>query len=404
MAEYLQMSFFFRNFVGFLQKEQQMLLRDIIGQDAIKREMCHTVQQGRIPHAVLLSGVGGIGKLPLAWAFAQYLACKHRTDTDACGVCPTCLQYSKLQHPDLHFAFPIVKVDKSAEVCDDYLSDFRSMLLANPYCDADDWTQAMNAEKKQSLIYERESSEIQRKFALKSFSDGYKVMIVWQPEKMHIACANKLLKLLEEPPERTLFLFVSEHPEQLLPTIVSRLRPLPVPRLTEQQIVDAVCARQSGISRQQAADAARLAGGSYREALRILDAEDRSKQLFADFQQLMRNAWLVGVKKNYEALQSLNEWAQDMAKLPRERQCAFLQFAQRLIRENFIYNYGEAALCYQTTEEQTFSVKFAPFINERNVEQLTEQFAQAEAQIMQNANSRIVLFDLCLQCIVLIKK
>lgn len=380
-----------------------MLLKDIIGQDAIKREMCRMVGQGRIPHALLLSGSSGVGKLPLALAFAQYVACKHRTESDACGVCPTCLQYGKLQHPDLHFAFPIVKVDKGAEVCDDYIGDFRQMVLANPYCDADDWTQAMGAEKKQSLIYEKESSEIQRKLSLKAFGDGYKVMIVWQPEKMNVACANKLLKLLEEPPEMTLFLFVSEHPEQLLPTIISRLRPLPVPRLSDEEIVSAL--RRNGISDTQAHDTARLAGGSYREALRLLDAEDRDKQLFAEFQELMRNAWLVGVKKNYEALQKLNEWSLTMAKdSSRERQCAFLQFAQRLIRENFIYNYGEPVLNYETTDEQQFSVKFAPFINERNVEELMNQFATAEAQIMQNANARMVLFDLCLQCIVLIKK
>ena len=382
-----------------------MLLKDIIGQQAVKRELCRSVQEGKIPHALLLSGSAGVGKLPLALAFAQYVACKHRTDTDACGVCPTCLQYSKLQHPDLHFAFPIVKVDKGAEVCDDYLNDFREMVRSNPYCDPDDWTMAMGAEKKQSLIYEKESSEIQRKLSLKSFADGYKVMIVWQPEKMHIACANKLLKLLEEPPEMTLFLFVSEHPEQLLPTIISRLRPLPIPRLTDEEIVEALT-RQGVVSNpQQAHDVARLAGGSYREALRILDAEDRDKQLFAEFQELMRNAWLVGVRKNYEALQKLNEWSMTMAKeSSRERQCAFLQFAQRLIRENFIYNYGEPALNYETSDEQQFSVKFAPFINERNIEELTEQFARAEAQIMQNANARMVLFDLCLQCIVLIKK
>jgi DNA polymerase-3 subunit delta' len=382
-----------------------MLLKDIIGQQAVKRELCHSVQEGKIPHALLLSGSAGVGKLPLALAFAQYVACKHRTDTDACGVCPTCLQYSKLQHPDLHFAFPIVKVDKGAEVCDDYLNDFREMIRSNPYCDPDDWTMAMGAEKKQSLIYEKESSEIQRKLSLKSFADGYKVMIVWQPEKMHIACANKLLKLLEEPPEMTLFLFVSEHPEQLLPTIISRLRPLPIPRLSDEEIVDALTHQGVVSNPQQAQDAARLAGGSYREALRILDAEDRDKQLFAEFQELMRNAWLVGVRKNYEALQKLNEWSMTMAKeSSRERQCAFLQFAQRLIRENFIYNYGEPDLNYETSDEQQFSVKFAPFINERNIEELTEQFARAEAQIMQNANARMVLFDLCLQCIVLIKR
>lgn len=379
-----------------------MLLKQIIGQQTIKHELCQMVQLDRVPHALLLSGASGVGKLPLALAFAQYIACKHRTETDACGVCPTCLQYSKLQHPDLHFAFPIVKVDKGPEICDDYMSAFRDMVLANPYCDADDWTQAMGAEKKQSVIYEKESSEIQRKLSLKAFGDGYKVMIVWQPEKMNIACANKLLKLLEEPPEMTLFLFVSEHPEQLLPTIISRLRPMPVPRLTDEQIVEKLITDGQGTT---ANDVARLAGGSYREALRLMDAEDRDRQLFAEFQELMRNAWLVGVKKNYEALQKLNDWSQTLAKeTSREQQCAFLQFAQRLIRENFIYNYGEPTLNYQTSDEQQFSVKFAPYINERNVEELTEQFARAEAQIMQNANARMVLFDLCLQCIVLIKK
>lgn len=382
-----------------------MLFKDIIGQEAVKREMCRCVKEGRIPHAQLLSGPAGTGKLPLALAYAQYVACKHRTDTDACGECPTCLQYSKLQHPDLHFVFPIVKVEKGAEVCDDYLDEFRQMVLANPYCDADDWTQQMGEEKKQSLIYEKESNEVQRKLSLKAFGDGYKVMIVWQPEKMHIACANKLLKLLEEPPEMTLFLFVSEHPEQLLPTIISRLRPLPVPRLTEQEIVAALRNRYPMANEQQQADAARLAGGSYREAVRILDAEDRDKLMFTQFQELMRNAWLVGVRKNYDALQQLNQWSQQMAKdTTRTQQCAFLQFAQRLIRENFIYNYGEPSLNYQTGDEKQFAVKFAPFINERNVEELMNQFATAEAQIMQNANARMVLFDLCLQCIVLIKK
>ena len=140
-----------------------MLLKDIIGQESVKRELCRSVQAGKIPHALLLSGAAGVGKLPLAIAFAQYVACKHRTETDACGVCPTCLQYSRLQHPDLHFAFPIVKVDKGAEVCDDYIGDFRQMVLGNPYCDADDWTQAMGAEKKQSLLLKNEGQKKKKK-------------------------------------------------------------------------------------------------------------------------------------------------------------------------------------------------------------------------------------------------
>ncbi len=383
-----------------------MQIRDIIGQGALKREMCRMVEAGKIPHALLLSGAAGVGKLPLALALAQYIACPHRTESDSCGVCPTCLQYGKLQHPDLHFVFPIVK-NSTSDTSDTYVNDFRQMVLGNPYCDMDDWTQALGAEKKQSVIYDSQGDEIERKLRLKAFGDGYKTAIVWQPEKMNETCANKLLKLLEEPPEQTLFIFVSEHPEMLLPTIISRLRPVSVPRLTDEEIVQALTSGSSAISREQALDAARLARGSYREAMRVHDEDDRTKEFFAEFCELMRNAWRVGTQRDYAALQNMNEWVGKMVQgkgASRERQCAFLQFAQRMFRENFISNYGEPQLNYMRKEEQQFAVKFAPFINERNIETFMEQFSTAERQIAQNANAKMVFFDLCLQCIVLIKK
>lgn len=383
-----------------------MLIRDIIGQETVKRELCRMVQSGKIPHALLLSGAPGIGKLPLALALAQYIACPHRTDSDSCGVCPTCLQYGKLQHPDLHFMFPIVK-NSPSDTSDTYVNDFRRMVLDNPYCDINDWTQALSAEKKQSVIYDSQGDEIERKLRLKAFGNGYKIAIVWQPDKMNETCANKLLKLLEEPPEQTLFLFVTEHPELLLPTIISRLRPVNVPRLTDEEIIRAMSSGQTPVSGRQAEDAARLARGSYREALRVNDEDDRTKEFFAEFCELMRNAWRVGTQRDYAALQNMNEWLGKMVQgkgASRERQCAFLQFAQRMFRENFISNYGEPQLNYMRAEEQNFAVKFAPFINERNIETFMEQFSTAERQIAQNANARMVFFDLCLQCIVLIKK
>ena len=382
-----------------------MQIRDIIGQETLKVEMCRMVQSGRIPHAILLSGASGVGKLPLALALAQYIACGHRTDSDSCGVCPSCLQYSKLQHPDLHFVFPIVK-NSTSDTGDTYVNDFREMVLKNPYCDQDDWTLALQAEKKQSVIYDSQGDEIERKLRLKSFSEGYKTVIVWQPDKMNETCANKLLKLLEEPPERTLFLFVTEHPELLLPTIISRLRPVNVPRLTEAQIREALIVK-GGVSAEQAEDVTRLARGSYREALRVNDDKDRTKEFFSEFCELMRNAWRVGTQRDYAALQNMNDWVGQMTQgkgASRERQCAFLQFAQRMFRENFISNYGEPQLNYMRAEEQKFATKFAPFINERNIETFMEQFSTAERQIAQNANARMVFFDLCLQCIVLIKK
>ena len=174
-----------------------MLFRDIIGQERAKQQLRSAVQEGLIPHAQLFVGQEGVGKLQLAIAYAQYLACPNRTAEDACGVCPTCLQYAKLQHPDLHFAFPIVKTD-AGDVCDDFIDTFRDLILTKGYFDIDDWYSALGVETKQGMIYEKESSEILRKLSLKSFGDGYKVMIIWQPQKMNITCANKLLKILEE--------------------------------------------------------------------------------------------------------------------------------------------------------------------------------------------------------------
>ena len=213
-----------------------MLFREIIGQEEVKQQLRQSVREGRIPHAQLFAGVSGIGKLQLALAYAQYVNCPHRTEEDSCGECPTCRQYHNLQHPDLHFAFPIVKTD-SADTCNAFMDTWRSMILNQPYFDLDDWYKALGVETKQGMIYEKESSEILRKLSLKPFGDGYKVMIIWQPEKMNPTCANKLLKILEEPPARTLFIMVSEHPEQLLSTIQSRVQTIRVPRLKEAEIV-----------------------------------------------------------------------------------------------------------------------------------------------------------------------
>lgn len=382
-----------------------MQFRDIIGQEEIKQQLRQAVRDGRIPHAQLFTGISGVGKLPLALAYAQYIACPNRTDEDSCGTCPTCLQYQKLQHPDLHFAFPIVKGD-AGDVCDDFMDKFRSMILSQPYFDIDDWYRYLGVETKQGMIYEKESGEILRKLSLKSFGDGYKVMIIWLPEKMHVACANKLLKLLEEPPMKTVFLLVSEQPELLLTTIVSRTQEVRVPRLTEAEIADVLLRDHSDVSPSLAADIAHMSSGSYLTALKVVDENEGNSQNFNDFVALMRNAWLVGQKKDYSALLQLRKWSLDMAdsNLGREKQKAFLQYAQRQLRENYIYNFHCADMNYQTEAERNFSSKFAPFIHENNVERMMDELSKAEQQIAQNGNAKIIFFDLCLQMIVLVKK
>lgn len=382
-----------------------MLFREIIGQEAVKRQLRQSVREGRIPHAQLFAGISGIGKLQLALAYAQYLNCPHRTDEDSCGVCPTCLQFHKLQHPDLHFVFPIVGSD---EVCDNFLESWREMILVNRYFDLDDWHRALGVETKQSMIYEKESGEILRKLSLKPYGDGYKVMIIWQPEKMNATTANKLLKILEEPAEKTVFLLVSEHPEQLLSTIRSRVQTVQIPRLETETIAAAL--QQRGIDAAKAADIARIANGSYLSALKKADETEENKQELRDFIALFRDAYTVGVlkdpQKKFESLTRLRRWALEMAdsKVGRERQKHFLQYAQTQVRENFIRNVGRPELNYQMEDERIFSDRFAPFIHSGNVEAIMNQLDLAERQIEQNGNAKMIFFDLCLQMIVLIKK
>ena len=377
---------------------------EIIGQDEVKRQLCQSVQDGRIAHAQLFTGLSGVGKLGLALAYAQYIACPNRTNDDSCGICPSCLQYQKLQHPDLHFAFPIVKSD-DGDVCDDFVEKFRNLILENKYFDLEDWYRMMGVETKQGMIYEKESSEILRKLSLKSFGNGYKVMVIWQPEKMNATCANKLLKLLEEPPTKTLFLLVSEHPELLLSTILSRVQEVRVPRLSEDIIASGLCGEYSWLSREDAKAIAHMANGSYLTALKTMNESEENQGYFDDFVALMRNAWLVGQKKDYGALLKLRQWSLDMAdsKVGREKQKAFLQYAQRQIRENYIYNFACPEMNYQTEKERQFSTRFAPFIHEGNVEKMMDELGKAEQQIGQNGNAKIIFFDLCLQMIVLVK-
>lgn len=382
-----------------------MLFREIIGQEATKQQLRQAVREGRIPHAQLFAGISGIGKLQLALAYAQYLNCPHRTDEDSCGTCPTCLQFERLQHPDLHFVFPIVGSD---ETCDSFLEPWREIILNKHYFDLEDWHKALGVETKQSMIYEKESGEIMRKLSLKAYGEGYKVMIIWQPERMNAQCANKLLKLLEEPSPKTVFLLVSEHPEALLSTIQSRVQTIRVPRLETETIAQAL--QQNGIDATKALDIARIANGSYLSALKKADESEENQQELRDFIALFRDAYTVGVlrdpHKKYDSLKRLRQWSLDMAdsKVGREKQKHFLQYAQQQVRENYIRNLAQPELNYQMEEERAFSANFAPYIHSGNVEAIMNQLDLAERQIEQNGNAKVIFFDLCLQMIVLIKK
>lgn len=385
-----------------------MLFSEVIGQNDIKQRFIRSVQEGRIPHAQLLYGSAGVGKLALAIAYAQYICCENRSENDSCGVCPSCLKYNKYIHPDLHFVFPIIRpAGKTSTVCDDFLPLFREQLTASPYFSINDWYASMGDDNKQGVIYSNESQEIIRKLSLKTYESEYKVMIIWLPEKMNAECANKLLKILEEPPQNTVFLMVSNSPDEILTTILSRTQQIAVPKLNDADIVTKLLRNpEINITQHDALNIARISNGSYLSALAMLNEDDENKSGFERFVMIMRLAWQVGNRKDHASLKTLRKWSEDMASpsFGRERQKKFLTYAQHMTRENFIMNLKNSDLNYFSSYEADFSVKFSPFINERNVEDIMKEFELAERHIERNVNAKMVFFDLVLKIIMLLKR
>ena len=366
-----------------------MFFRDVIGQEEIKQRLIQEVSEGRIPHAQLICGPEGVGKMPLAIAYARYISCTNRGETDACGVCPSCVKFNKLVHPDVHFVFPIVKSSKGKrEVCDDYIADWRPFVLKNPYFNLNHWLREMDAENAQAIIYAKESDEILKKLSLKSSEGGFKITILWLPEKMHPVCANKLLKLLEEPPEKTIFLLVSEAPEMILPTILSRTQRMNVRKIDEPAI-DRVLQSKYGIQPADSLSIAHLANGNFIKALETIHLNEENQLFFDLFVSLMRLSYQRKIRE-------MKLWSEQVAGMGRERQKNFL--------ENFIFNLHQRDLTYMTINEQNFASRFAPFVNERNVIGIMDELSEAQLHIEQNVNAKMVFFDFSLKMIVLLKQ
>ena len=372
-----------------------MYFKDIIGQEEAKERLIQNVKEGKIAHAQLFCGGQGIGKLPLAIAYARYLSCQNPNDEDACGKCPNCVKFDKLAHPDLHFVFPVVKKKSSKEtVSDDYLPEWRELLKETPYFNLPMWLQAMGTENQQALIYVKESDEIIRKLSLKSSQGGYKIMIIWMPEKMNMECSNKLLKLLEEPPAQTLFLLVSEEPDALLTTIQSRTQRIQLHGIREEAIATQLVQRY-GVQQEDAVHIAHLSAGNFLKALETIHLNEDSKQFFELFVNLMRLAYQRKIRE-------MKQWSETLAAMGREKQKNFLNYSQQMLRENFIYNFRDSSLVYMNAEERNFSSRFAPFVNEKNVIGIMNELSEAQRHIEQNVNAKMVFFDFALKMIVLL--
>ncbi|GHV47698.1 DNA polymerase III subunit delta [Bacteroidia bacterium] len=373
-----------------------MCFKDVIGQEEIKRQLIEAAGKQFVPHAQLFTGQGGSGAFPLALAYAQYLNCKNPSETDSCGHCPSCVKYNVLAHPDLHFVFPIVsRKEKKKQLCDDYLPEWRSFLKGRPYFSLEGWLGCMDAGNSQALIYSKESDEIINKLSLRIYEADYRILFIWLPEKMHPTCANKLLKLVEEPSPHTLVFMVSEEPEMILGTILSRVQQVNVRAIREEDMVEALATHEH-LEPEAAREVAHLAGGSYLKAQEIISVSEENAFFLEQFKEIMRNSWARNVK-------GMKLMADRMAGIGRERQKNFFAYCQRLIRENFMYRFQAPELSYMNRQEAQFSTKFSTFVNERNVFALSDELAKAEQHITQNVNAKMVFFDLSLQITVLIK-
>ena len=378
-----------------------MFFRDIIGQQEVIERLVKDAQGGTVPHAMLFCGPEGTGKLQTAIAFARYLLCRDKGNaSESCGTCPSCVKMDKLVHPDLHFVFPVINKSKTAgrsTVSDDEIKTWRETVLEQQYFGFEDWLTAIDAENKQASIFVTESEQIMSKLSLKSVEGGYKIMIIWHAEKMNQQCANSLLKLLEEPPAGTVFILTTDTPEQMLETILSRTQRIDFKRIPEQEISERLQGPRYQLDPDTAQKIAHLSGGSWLKAMNALRVNAESDEFFDCFTRLMRLAY--GRK-----LKELKLWADGIAGGGREWQKRFLAYCQRMIRENFICNFHNPDLNYLTEQERQFSVRFAPFVNENNIIGLMEVLSDAQRDIEQNVNSKMVFFDLSLKTIMLMKQ
>lgn len=365
-----------------------MQFKAIVGQDVVKQKLIKSVDEGRVPHAQLFSGAQGSGKLALAIAYAQYLMCTNRTNGDSCGQCPSCKKIEKLIHPDLHFVYPVNATEKTeASADEDKISDtialWRQQILQNPYFSESDWYDTIDIKNKQGIINTASASEVIRSLSLKSYESKYKVMIIWLPERMNVTAANKLLKLIEEPPQNTVFILVSDNPKLLLKTITSRTQQILVPPIEREQIAKALV-DLCEVSPDKARDISRISNGNFCVALNLKDSE--ISEHFERYTQLMR----LSYSKNYLKLIA---WAEDTAKLGREGIKDFVSYSVRLTRDSLMLNLGLDDLSFLVGEEAQFGKNFSPYITEQNIYRIIAEFTRASEHIAQNANANVVFTD-----------
>lgn len=380
-----------------------MLFKDILGLSHIKNHLATGTDSGRIPHAQLFVGPEGCGTLPMALAYAQYIVCgntngENEGQNEACNI-----KFNAISHPDMHFAFPVSNSDKikSHAVSDHYMQEWRQFILEQPYGNLFDWYRLIGIEKKQGQIGVDEAQDIVRKLSLKSYEGGYKVMLIWMADRMNTAASNKLLKLIEEPPEKTVFILIAEDEEQIIQTIRSRCQILHFPPLAEEVIANALVAE--GLLRPEAMRLAQEANGNFNKALDLMNKDSEDLVFEKWFVQWVRSAFKA--KGNKAAIHELILWSEEVAATGRETQKKFLHYCISVIRQAMLINYNVKELAFMQIHIDGFQLeKFAAFVHESNVMDITEELEDAIYHVERNGNAKIIFTDLSIKLTRLLHK
>ena len=381
-----------------------MLFSDILGQKHIKNHLTQSVDNGRIPHAQLFVGPEGSGTLPMAIAYAQYVLCQNSNGENSGGIDACNLKFKNISHPDLHFAFPVTTSDKvkSKPVSNFYLEEWRQLISQQPYGNLFDWYKLLGVDNKQGQIGVDEAQEIVRSLALKSYEGGYKVMLIWMADKLNIAAANKLLKLIEEPPNKTIFILITEDEDQIINTIKSRCQLLHFPPLAEEDIKNALV-KNFSIEASVATKIAHQANGNYNKACDLVYQDSEDTQFEDWFIFWIRSAFKA--KGNKSAIHDLISWSEEIAKNGRETQKQFLHYCLEFFRQAMLLNYNANELIYLETKSEKFKLEnFAPYVHGNNVLEISDELQDAIYHIERNGNSKIILTDLSIKLTRLLHK
>ncbi|MXN91412.1 DNA polymerase III subunit delta' [Flavobacterium sp. Sd200] len=381
-----------------------MLFSEILGQDHIKSHLATSAGSGRIPHAQLFIGPEGCGTLPMAIAYAQYILCSNVNAENTGGNDACNLKFRSLSHPDLHFVFPVAANSevKSHPVSANFLKHWREFVQETPYGSLFDWYKKIDIANKQGQIGVDEATEIVKSLSLKAYEGGYKVMIIWMADRMNTATANKLLKLLEEPPQKTVFLLIAESEDDILQTILSRCQVLHFNALPEKVIADALVNRNNMVD-NAARKMAHQAQGNYNRALHLLHKTNDELPFEEWFVQWVRAAFRA--KGNAAAIHDLIAWSEQIAGIGREAQKQFLNFCIEMFRQALLINYNAKDLVYMEPAVDKFKLEnFAPFVNGSNIHDIFKELSDALYHIERNGNAKIILTDLSIKLTRLIHK